>query len=177
MSNLLTVIQEIAVKAVQSTVPVQYCFGTVTNESPLKIRINDGTIEISGNSILLTEPVVEKKITIQKHTHKIGTVGTHTHTITELPVTPPPPAPPTPPIGTVSGATLVPNEINAETTVIDTVLDAKCTEHGVDLPVDSNTERIVFTTNRKLEKGDKVLMMRVSSGQKFIVLSRIFEHD
>lgn len=177
MSNLLTVIQEIAVRAVQSTVPVQYCFGTVTQESPLKIRINDGTIEISGDSILLTEPVVEKKITIQKHTHKIGTVGTHTHTITELPVTPPPPAPPTPPIGTASGSTLVPTEINAETTVIDTVLEAKCTEHGVDLPVDSNIERIVFTTNRKLEKGDKVLMMRVSSGQKFIVLSRIFEHD
>lgn len=176
MSNLLTVIQGIAVNAVQSTVPVQYCFGTVTKENPLAIRINDGTIEISGESILLTEPVVEKKITIQKHTHQIGAVGTHTHTITELPVTPPAPAPPTP-IGTGSGSTLVPNKINASTTVIDTVIDGVCTEHGVDLPVDSNSERIIITTNRKLEKDDKVLMMRVSSGQKFIVLSRVFEHE
>jgi hypothetical protein len=45
------------------------------------------------------------------------------------------------------------------------------------LPTDSNSDRIVITINRKLEKDDKVLMMRVSAGQKFIVLSRIFDHE
>jgi hypothetical protein len=176
-ANLLTTIQSIAVNAVKSTVPTEYCYGTVTNANPLSIRLNESTLEISGESIVLTEPVIEKKITIQKHTHQIGSgVGTHTHSISELPVTPPPPAPPTP-IGTVSGATLIPNEINASTTVVDTVLDAVCTEHGTDLPTDSNNDRIIVTTNRALEKDDKVLMLRVSGGQIFIVLSRLFEHE
>lgn len=68
--------------AVQSTNPMQYCYGTVTSADPLKIRLNDTTLEITGNSILLTESVVEKKITIQKHTHKIGsTIADHTHIV------------------------------------------------------------------------------------------------
>lgn len=167
MSNLLTVIQNIAVNAVQSTIPVQYCYGTVTKENPITIRLNDGTIEISGESILLTESVIEKKITIQKHTHEIGTVlSGHKHPFqyTEQGAVVP---------STTSGSL----DITSKTTVIDTVLSAVCTEHGKDLPTDSNQDRIVITINRALDNGDKVLMMRVSSGQKFIVLSRIFDHE
>lgn len=167
MSNLLTVIQNIAVNAVRATIPVQYCYGTITNDNPLSIRINDGTIEITGESILLTEPVVEKKITIQKHTHKIGsTLAGHKHMFTYTDTGTP-----------VTSTTNPSTDINTDTTIIDTILDAVCTEHGVDLPTDSNSERIVITTNRALEKDDKVLMMRVSAGQKFIVLSRIFDHE
>jgi hypothetical protein len=167
MSNLLTVIQSIAVNAVQSTIPVQFCYGTVTSEDPLKIRIDNGTIEISGESIILTEPVVEKKITIQKHNHAWGSdLLKHAHSY----------------ISAVGSPTPTGTQINAETqspilnsNVDDRVISAVCTEYGIDLPVDSNDDRIVITTNRRLEKDDKVLMLRVSSGQKFIVLSRIFE--
>ena len=181
-ANLLTTIQSIAVNAVKSTVPTEYCYGTVTNANPLSIRLNESTLEISGESIVLTEPVVEKKITIQKHTHMIGNaVGTHTHdikgVIVTTPESPPPPIPPLTPIGTAKGNTLIPNEITANTEIVDTVLDVVCTEHGFDLPTDSNSERIVVTTNRALEKDDKVLMLRVSGGQIFIVLSRLFEHE
>lgn len=169
MSNLLTVIQGIAVNAVQSTIPVQYCFGTVTKEDPITIRLNDGTIEISGKSILLTEPVVEKKITIQKHNHQWGDdLLKHVHSYINPAGSPTPTSPP----------------LNAETqtpitlaNVDDKVISGVCTEHGTDLPTDSNSDRIVITINRKLEKDDKVLMLRVSSGQKFIVLSRLFEHE
>lgn len=167
MSNLLTVIQNIAVNAVQSTIPVQYCYGTVTNDNPLTIRLNDGTIEITGESILLTEPVVEKKITIQKHTHEIGSaLAGHAHMFTYTDTGTP-----------VTSSTDPSTDISDKTTVVDTVIDGVCTEHGEDLPKDSNSERIIITTNRALEKDDKVLMMRVSAGQKFIVLSRIFEHE
>lgn len=161
MSNLLSVIQNIAVNAVQSTIPVQYCYGTVTNDNPLSIRLNDGTIEIKGESILLTEPVVEKKITINKHTHDLrNDLLTHKHSYA---------------LETGTATTSPPTNITSEN-VVDTVISGVCTEHGVDLPTDSNSERIIITMNRALEKGDKVLMMRVSSGQKFIVLSRIFDH-
>lgn len=172
-SNLLTTIQSIAVNAVKSTNPMEYCFGTVTNAEPLKIRLNDSTIEISGNSILLTEPVVEKKITIQKHTHKIGaTIANHTHIVGTPPLTV---AIATPPLeGTAVGTVPKTNDFNQNTEIVTTVLNAVCTEFNSDLPVDSDDDRIVITTNRGLEKDDKVIMLRVSSGQRFIVLSRIF---
>lgn len=162
--------------AVQSTNPMQYCYGTVTNADPLKIRLNDTTLEITGNSILLTESVVEKKITIQKHTHKIGsTIADHTHIVSEPPLS-------------VSGSSIsggavegaatgtVPKtkDFDQDTEIVTTVLEAVCTEFGKNLPVDRDDERIVITTNRALEKDDKVLMLRVSAGQRFIVLSRVF---
>lgn len=161
--------------AVQSTNPMQYCYGTVTNADPLKIRLNDTTLEITGNSILLTESVVEKKITIQKHTHKIGSaIANHTHIVS---------APPFSVVGAVPAGAAAPtaagtvpktNDFDQNTEIVTTVLEAVCTEFGENLPVDRDDERIVITTNRALEKDDRVLMLRVSAGQRFIVLSRVF---
>lgn len=162
--------------AVQSTNPMQYCYGTVTNADPLKIRLNDTTLEITGNSILLTESVVEKKITIKKHTHKIGPeIANHTHIVGVPPLTVAgavPAAPPTAP--TAAGTVPKTNDFDQNTEIVTTVLEAVCTEFGENLPVDRDDERIVITTNRALEKDDKVLMLRVSAGQRFIVLSRVF---
>lgn len=45
-----------------------------------------------------------------------------------------------------------------------------CTENGVRLPVSGGD----VTLNRALAAGDKALLLRVQSGKKFIVLSRIF---
>lgn len=164
-SNLLTTIQSIAVNAVNSTKPMEYCFGTVTNADPLSIRLNDTTLEISGNSILLTEPVVEKKITIEKHTHEIGsTIASHTHSVSGTCTQ----------AGEVTGVAAATQSFNAKTKIVDTVLNCKCTEFGTDLPTDPGNDKIVFTLNRALEKDDKVIMLRVSAGQRFIVLSRIF---
>lgn len=175
-SNLLTTIQAIAVNAVNSTKPMEFCFGTVTSADPLAIRLNDTTLEIKGNSILLTEPVVEKKITIKKHTHAIGEkVANHTHIVAPDDLTViAAPAPTTPPGPSVSGTVPKTIDFTKDTKIVDTVLDAICTEFGKNLPVDSNDNRIIFTLNRALEKDDKVIMLRVSSGQRFIVLSRIF---
>lgn len=46
-----------------------------------------------------------------------------------------------------------------------------CQEDSKALPVEDG----YIILNRKLEVGDKVLMLRVQNGQKFIVLSRVFE--
>lgn len=48
-----------------------------------------------------------------------------------------------------------------------------CAENGQTLPADSSG----ITLNRGLETGDKVLLLRVQRGQKFVVLSRIFGGD
>ena len=49
--------------------------------------------------------------------------------------------------------------------------DIFCLEDGKKLPVKDG----YIILNRGLEKGDKVLMLRVCRGQQFIILSRIFE--
>ena len=46
-----------------------------------------------------------------------------------------------------------------------------CLENGVSLPVDGG----YIILNRSLQPGDKVLLLRVQNGQKFLVLSRVFE--
>lgn len=45
-----------------------------------------------------------------------------------------------------------------------------CLENGEPLPVENG----YIILNRALKVGDKVLMMRVQRGQKFVVLSRVF---
>ena len=46
-----------------------------------------------------------------------------------------------------------------------------CYENGTALPVEDG----YIILNRALEMGDKVLLLRVQNGQKFIVLSRVME--
>lgn len=49
--------------------------------------------------------------------------------------------------------------------------NVSCTENGASLPVENG----FIILNRALAVGDKVLLLRVQGGQKFIILSRIFE--
>lgn len=159
MSNILTTIQSIAVNAVKSTNPVEYCIGTVTSIEPLKVRLNESTLEVWGDILMLTSAVVERKMTIKKHSHPIGnSLVSHTHET---------------PAGT---AIADPNLATAK--VDDTVLDAYVNEFGSSDPLDhpSDDNEIVVTLNRGLKKDDKVLMLQVSGGQKFIILSRLFPH-
>lgn len=177
MSNLLTTIQSIAVNAVKSTVPVEYCIGTVTSESPLKVRLNDSTLEVWGDTLMLTSAVVERKMTIKKHNHGIGDelkghvheyVGEGGKLLTGGPALAPPVSTPGAP------KPFVTNKVD------DEVLDAFVTEFGKEkLNVEKPTDKseIVVTLNRGLKKGDKVIMIRVCGGQKFIILSRIFKRD
>lgn len=167
MSTLLSTIQTIAVRAVESTNPVVFTYGTVTGADPLKVRIDESTIELSGESLILTANVVEKTVTIQKHTHGMdsqlmditaavaATGGNVSFTVNGIPTT---------------SVTL-----NHKHTNETTVLDAVCNEHGEELPKDADDERIVVTINRALKKDDRVIMLRVCSGQEYIIMSRVFE--
>ena len=168
MSNLLTAIQSIAVNAVRATNPVEYCIGTVTSIDPLKVRLNESTLEVWGDVLMLTSAVVERKMTIKKHHHAIvAPFLTHTHTYVLEGAT----TPTSPPVD----ATQAPI---ASADVQDTVLDAYVNEFGASDPLDhpSDENEIVVTLNRGLKKDDKVLMLQVCGGQKFIILSRLFPH-
>lgn len=182
MSNLLTTIQSIAVNAVKSTNPVEYCFGTITSVNPLKVRLNESTLEVWGDTLMLTSAVVERKLTIKKHTHQIGTtLATHTHPFSgNFNGTMTPPVPPATLVGVVNGSVSPSSDIQSTTEIVDTVLDAFVNEHGDTdnhLPVESDNDKIVVTINRGLQVDDKVIMLRVCGGQKFVILSRVFKRD
>lgn len=49
--------------------------------------------------------------------------------------------------------------------------DVHCIENGEDLPIEDG----YVILNKKLEVGDRVILLRVQHGQQFIVLSRVFE--
>lgn len=136
--------------------------GTVTSESPLEITTKVAMAPLREQSLILTEPVVEKKIPILNHKHYIQTLGHH-HTCSQCGAT----------TTDLTGAYL--GETSLVSDGYDPTLqtqDIVCWEHEEELPIENG----FIILNRKLEVGDKVLLLRVMHGQQFIVLSRIFEH-
>lgn len=142
--------------------PTDLRVGTVTSEEPLEITINPAMAPLRRRQLYLTEPVVEKKIPVLTHKHYISTLS-HTHT-----------AP-----GGATGPALEGSYLGEDSLVsegFNAILqdqDIVCWENGKALPIEDG----FIILNRKLETGDKVLLLRVQSGQKFIVLSRIFEEE
>lgn len=176
-------IQQIAKGVVEtsSACDGQLYTGTVTSSNPLKIKlgIDVGDIELEGDDIILTECVVSKKLYIKKHTHgesseltdMMGTYVTPAGTpanVLFMPFV----EPPDPPGEGGSKLTL-----KHEHEIEDTILDAWVTEYGHKLNSTKDDEQICITINRSLQKGDSVIMSRVSHGQQFIVLSRYFPVD
>ena len=136
--------------------------GTVTSENPLEITC-DATMQVLKAPVLiLTEPVIEKKIPVLTHKHYISTL-THTHTC---------PTGATSPglTGRYLGEDSLVSE-GASTTLQQE--DIVCYENGKALPIEDG----YIILNRKLEEGDRVVMLRVNAGQRFIVLSRVFEQE
>ena len=136
--------------------------GTVTSENPLEITC-DATMQVLKAPVLiLTEPVIEKKIPVLTHKHYISTL-THTHTC---------PTGATSPglTGRYLGEDSLVSE-RASTTLQQE--DIVCYENGKALPIEDG----YIILNRKLEEGNRVVMLRVNAGQRFIVLSRVFEQE
>lgn len=139
--------------------PTDLKIGTVTSASPLEISINTAMAPLQESVLLLTESVVEKKIPVLSHSHYIpaGTL-THNH-------------------GGAVGSDLSEQYQSNDSLLsegYDSALQGEnivCYEHGTPLPIRDG----YIILNRALEAGDKVLLLRVQSGQRFIVLSRVFE--
>lgn len=161
--------------------------GTVTSAAPLEITIDPAMPPIPSSILYLTSAVVEKKIPILSHSHGVNGLS-HTHSVTGLShqhstgglshahtVT-----------GGNTGSALggsyasdqqltgtynTSSALSEDVTSTDALGSVSCIENGVTLPVENG----YIILNRALTAGDKVLLLRVQNGQKFIVLSRIFE--
>lgn len=147
--QLIDMMQQIAQQSQQASQPTELCTGTVVSASPLEITVDTTMAPLRAPVLYLTSAVVEKKITTLKHTHQIEELA-HSHLYAQ-------------------GQTQDALESPVET---EPALEAVvCLENGAALPKDAQ----YITLNRALAAGDKVLLLRVQHGQKFIVLSRIFE--
>lgn len=136
-----------------------YATGTVTQASPLEIT-TDATMQVLKSPVLiLTAAVIEKKIPVLTHQHYISTL-THEHTCPTGVTTP----------GLtgqyITQGALVSSGYNAALQGENII----CYENGEALPVKDG----YIILNRALEVGDRVIMLRVNGGQRFIVLSRVF---
>lgn len=185
--------------------PTDLRIGTVTKADPLEITVNVAAAPLQAGQLYLTEAVVEKKIPVLEHSHQISglshshtvtglghshsTAGLeHTHAVEGLSHTH------TTADGSTgaaldgsytSGSALAGSYPSDQqltgsyptTSALGGVTsngalgNVACIEHGVTLPVENG----YIILNRALEVGDKVLLLRVLSGQRFLVLSRVFE--
>lgn len=156
--DTLVMVSEGTSKASQ---PCDLEVGTVTTVNPLSVTRDVAQAPLTEAVLILTESVVEKKIPILDHIHHINTLG-HSHTC--------------PDGGTstnLTGSYPTLTSLVSEDANSDQTQDIICYEHGQPLPIEDG----YIILNRALEVGDKVLLLRVQKGQKFIILSRVFSFE
>ena len=185
--------------------------GEVTGVAPLQVTLDTQAQPLQAAQLLLTEPVIEKKIPVLLHAHQVeglahshtvsglghahstGGLG-HTHTVSGLGHTHSIPGGEGQPPG-VTGTALdgdcgtgdgltgsypsdqqlagsYPTSSALGGAASNGALgDVACLENGIPLPVEGG----YIILNRGLAVEDKVLLLRVERGQRFLILSRIFE--
>ena len=128
--EMIDALHQVIQESIAASSPAGLAMGTVVNTSPLEIRVNTSMAPLRAPVLVLTAPVIEKKIPVLSHTHTApgGETGT----------------------------------------ALDFVA---CVEHGKALPVENG----YIILNRGLRTGDKVVLLKVQSGQRYLVLSRTFE--
>ena len=157
--ELLDAIQLSAQESLKASKPTDLVIGTVTSAVPLEITTDVTVAPIDSDILYLTESVIEKKIPILDHIHHINSLS-HTHSEYH---------------GTtgsgLTGSYPTLTSLVSEGTNSDQTQNIICYEHGKPLPIENG----FIILNRALEVGDKVILLRVQHGQKFIILSRVFE--
>lgn len=147
--------------------------GTVTGVKPLAVRIREGMADIPQEALRLTAAVIEKKIPVLEHLHT--TKGfRHAHELPDLAHTHSGEEGETGPA--LEGSHETEDGLQQDAFDSDKRLlknEIVCYEDGKPLPVKDG----YIILNRALEKGDKVLLLRVMRGQQFIILSRVFEKE
>lgn len=147
--ELLDILQQIGQQTAQALAPAELVIGTVTTAEPLEISIDPAMDTLRAPVLYRTAAVVEKKIPILRHNHSVTGLG-HSHSAPE---------------GTTS------RDLTGAYDTAQALESIACMEDGKPLPVKDG----YILLNRGLEAGDKVLLLQVMHGQKFLILSRVFE--
>ncbi len=186
--DIVDILHQISEDAMRSYGLADLAVGTVTSEKPLEVKVREDMAALPEETLWLTVGVIEKKIPVLKHTHI--TAGfkhdhelpdiSHEHEVSGLSHSHSGEEGETGSAleGSYSTETALNESFQTETSLNqdafesdERLTDIFCLEDGKKLPVKDG----YIILNRGLEKGDKVLMLRVCRGQQFIILSRIFE--
>jgi len=167
--ELIDVLRQITTQTIDAYNPTDFTYGTVTSIDPLEVKDKEEVRTIPQMALILTAAVIEKKIPILthehitagfRHSHKMTGLG-HSHTTAD---------------GSTGSA--LDSEIQTgdgleqdEFTSDQRLENIICYEDGKPLPVENG----YIILNRALAVGDKVLMLRVGRGARYIILSRVFE--
>lgn len=180
-NELLTVIQDIVTKQLAGTQFTDVRYGTVLTINPLSISRGNNADPIPAGALLLTHNVVEKKLEILGHSHSLDANLEHTHgvTVTGSATT------------TIALNDLTPTQPELEHSHDVTVTSTGTTDPALGEVIGTSTERenLVFWVNGKrcridgnfaiwqenLAVGDKVILLKASDGQKWIVWDRVVE--
>lgn len=171
MMELCDVLNQMIQENLVASQPTNLCIGTVTSVEPLEVTISTDMEPLKSQVLYLTAAVIEKKLPILEHYHT--TKGfRHAHTVSGLSHSHSANEGDTGPAlegeyPTSDG--LAQDAFDSDKKLIKA--EIVCYEYGKPLPVKDG----FIILNRALEQGDRVLLLRVQNGQKFIILSRVFE--
>lgn len=163
MANLIELIKQAAVDAVNASNPAAFYFGTVTSASPLIINIEQ-KIELTEEFLILSSAVKDHQVdmTFNMSTETTSMDANHTHEAEK------------------SGELTITSTLNPEqpgTTIVNEVQDTSSTSIStaeIDLTHSHDIQgRKTVTVHNGLKKGEKVILIRMQGGQKFVVLDRM----
>ena len=164
MANLVELIKQAAVEAVNASNPAAFYFGTVTSDNPLSINVEQ-KMDLTSEFLILTNAVKDHvvEMTVDHTTENVSLLNAdHTHEVES------------------SGDITVTSKLNPEQpgiTIENEVQNTSSTSISavkIDLThKHSYKGRKKFTVHNALKKGEKVVMIKLQGGQKFVVLDRV----
>lgn len=167
MSNyteLLEIIKKASKEAMEASNPAGILFGTVTNIGPLEINVEQ-KMTLSQEFFVLTKNVVDYTVdvTMNWNTETRSLNANHTHSVNGD-------------ISVNSKATMDPNPENANITIENEVnSNISIEQRNINLSHNhtiSGTKSL--TIHNSLKVGDKVILIQVQGGQRYIVLDKVY---
>ena len=163
MANLIELIKQAAVEAVNASNPAAFYFGTVKTTSPLVINVEQ-KMDLSEEFLILTNAVKDHEVdmTFNFETDSVSLNANHTHK------------------SETSGEFKIESKLDPEqpgTTIVNEIIGSPSTSVS-EIKIDLSHSHMIngrktVTVHNGLKKGEKVIMIRVQGGQKFVVLDRM----
>lgn len=172
MANLVELIKQAAIEAVNASDPAAFYFGTVTSENPLSINVEQ-KMDLTSEFLILTNAVKDYvvEMTVDHQTEKVSLNANHSHSADST--------------SSVDGTcdVTIENTVTPDTTKVDSKataslnltsnVDVSISTQNIDLSHSHSYKgKKKFTVHNGLKKGEKVVMIKLQGGQKFIVLDR-----
>lgn len=163
-SELLQTIKKAAKEAVDSSNPCGILFGTVISTNPLQINVEQ-KMTLDRQFLILTKNVIDYEVDVSMNwdTNSKSLNANHNHSVTGD-------------ISINSNATISPNENNAKITITnETQSNLSIEQKNINLSHSHKVEGTKkLTIHNALNNGDKVILIQIQGGQKYVVLDKVY---